>query len=352
MKYKVALVDPDQIYLARFSKTFGNKYADKLDIFSFSSWQAYENSEEKNRFDMLLVAEGVIDVNTIVEQTPVAVFVEQNDIDTVDGKVAICKYQKHEIIVKQILDFCLEGEEIRFTKKNVLGNTTKVIYVSSATGGTGTTTMAVSLAKNLAQKGKKVLYLSFEKNPATELFLRVPGESSFSDVIYLIKSKKNNLLSRIENIIQRDESGVFFIPPCRTVFDINELSVNELKPLLQELCTVGSYEAIIIDSLIEFNDTGFFLCDYADQILLVANGSKIDSQKLRQLHGAFNIWDKERNSRFISKTHLIYNGYGSKSQQATDIDFKVLGTAPKLDAANELQIVDYITNMNLFELYA
>lgn len=352
MKYKVAIVDTDQIYLTRFSKTFGNKYADKIDVFSFSSWEAYENSEEKNRFDMLMIAEGVVDIKNLTEKTPIAVLVGQNDIDTVDGNTAICKYQKHEIIVKQILEFCLEGEEVRFTKRNVLGNTTKVIYVTSATGGTGTTTMAISLAKYLTQKGKKVLYLSFEKNPATDLFLHAQGESSFSDVIYLIKSKKNNLISRIENIIQRDESGVFFIPPCRTVFDINELSVNEIKPLLQELCTVGSYEAIIIDSLLDFNEAGFFSCDYADQILLVANGTKIDSQKLRQLHAAFNIWDKERNSRFISKTHLIYNCYGSKSLQATDIDFKVLGTAPKLEGTNEQQIVDYISDMNLFELYA
>lgn len=351
MKYKVAIIDADQTYLTRISNVLGKLYADKVEIISYSNWNSFDNSNDKTKFDMVMVTEEIKSKVVIEDKLPLAILVEQNDIDKVDGIIAINKYQKHEIIMKQILDFCLEEEESKYTKKNVLGNTTKVYYVTSATGGTGTTSVAVALAKNLARKGKKVLYLSFEKNPATDIFFQGEGENCFSDVIYLIKSKKNNLMTRIENLIQKDVSGVYFIQPCRTVFDINELNVSEFKPLLQELCSVGTYESIIIDSMLEYNETGFFACDYSDQIVLVSDKTFIGEKKNNQLYTAFEIWDKERNSRFISKVQVIYNNAKVNSKNEVSSYFNVLGEIPRCEGAGENQIAEYISTLDIFDIY-
>ena len=208
MKYKIAIVDSDNIYLSRISKVFGREYAYKIDLFSYSSLENFNKSKEKNRFDMVLFGEEIIKADEIPQNMPAAFLVGESDIDKVDGIIAICKFQKYEIVMRQILEFCLERENARYTKKNVAGNTSKVVFVTSAIGGTGVTTVAIALAKYLAQKEKKVMYLSLEKNPATNVFLTSNEETCFSDIIYMIKSKKNNLMSRIENIIQKDESGV------------------------------------------------------------------------------------------------------------------------------------------------
>lgn len=81
MKYKVAVVDNDELYLGRMCRLFGEKYADKLTIYSYSSVDNYEKGKENNRFDLVLYAEGIIAPQDIPKGTLTAYFVGQNDID-------------------------------------------------------------------------------------------------------------------------------------------------------------------------------------------------------------------------------------------------------------------------------
>lgn len=350
MKFKVAVIDQDGIYLERIAKVFSEKYADKLDIFSYSNMEAYQKGEESNRFDLVLFAEGIIAPQDIPQNVHAAYFVGQNDIDKIEQFPAICKYQKHEILMKQIMDLCLERESTHYTKKNVLGNITKVLYVTSASGGTGVSTVAVAAAKHFARTGKKVLYISFEKCAMTDQFFTAADEANFSDVIYLLKSKKGNLVSRIENIVQKDNSGVYFFNPCRTVFDMNELTKTDIETLIKEICALGSYEFIIMDAPTEYDEISYFLCDYADNILLVSNGTSIGEKKLLQMQTAINIWDNEKDARFMSKTKLLYNNCNLQNKaQNVPLEFQVLGNTPKYDNLSEKQICEQIVNMQFWD---
>ena len=350
MKYKVAVVDNDELYLGRMCRLFGEKYADKLTIYSYSSVDNYEKGKENNRFDLVLYAEGIIAPQDIPKGTLTAYFVGQNDIDKIEDIPAICKFQKHEILLKQIMDMCLESEVTHYTKKNVLGNITKVLYVTSAQGGVGASTVAVAAAKHFAQTGKKVLYISLEKNSITDMFFRPTEESTFSDVIYTLKSKKSNMISRVENIVQKDDSGVYFFSPCRTVFDMNELTLTDIEQLLKEICSMGSYEYIIVDALLEYDEAGYFLCDYADNILLVSDGSQASEHKLEKLIEAMLIWDSQKDARFVTKSSLVYNRFDSKyGSQSPQLDIKIQGGIPKYEGAQEKQIADQIAAMRFWD---
>ena len=352
MKYKVAIVDTDSLYLSRITKVFGDKYSEKLDLFAFSNFESFDNNKDKNKFDVVMFAEGMIEANQIPEKMVAVFLISENDIDKIDGIKTICKYQRHEIILKQIIELCLDSANVHYTKKNILGNESEIIYVTSACGGTGTTTIAVSLAKSLARSGEKVLYLSFEKNPATNFFFPNKDNASFSDVIYMIKSRKNNLLSRVENIVQKDDSGVFFIQPCRMLFDMNEISVDDLGPLLEELCSMGSYDKVVIDNLLEYNNNGFFMCDYADHILIVSNGTEIGEYKLEKMQEALCIWDEEKNTKIMSKTKVVYNRFSSKNgYQSPNIQIPILGGTPKYEGIFEKQMTDMIGNLEMFQTY-
>lgn len=350
MKYKVAVVDYDELYLGRLCRIFGEKYADKLTIYSYSGIDTYEKGKESNRFDLVLFAEGMITPQDIPGDIPAAYFVGQNDIDKVEEFPAICKFQKHEILLKQMLDLCLEREITHYTKKNVLGNITKVLYVTAAQGGVGASSVAAAAAKHFAQTGRKVLYISFEKNAVTDMFFHAAEDVTFSDVIYTLKSKKTNMISRVENIVQKDDSGVYFFRPCRTVFDMNELTITDIELLLKEICSMGSYEYIIVDAFLEFNETGYFLCDYADNILLVSDGSKTSEKKLEQLKSAMMIWDAQKDARFASKSRLLYNRFDSKyGMQSEALDIQIVGGIPKYEGAEERMIADQIAGMRFWE---
>lgn len=349
MKYKVAIVDNDELYLGRICRIFGEKYADKLGIYSYSSMDSYQEGEKANRFDLVLYAEGIIEPQDIPKGIPAAYFVGQNDIDKIENFPTICKFQKHEVLLKQMMDLCLERESTHYTKKNVLGNITKVLYVTAAKGGVGTSTVAVAAAKYFARTGKKVLYISLEKNAITDLFFHSMEETNFSDVIYTIKSKKANMITRVDNIVQKDDSGVYFFRPCRTVFDMNELTTADIKLLLEEICSMGSYEYIIIDSLLEFNETGNFLCDFADNILFVSDENRASEKKMDQLLTAISIWDSQNDARFVSKCRYIYNrSYENEGYQPKEIGIPVIGRIEKYQNTEEKKITELISNMRFW----
>lgn len=349
MKYNIAIVDKDELYLGRLCRLFSEKYADKMTLYSYSSVENYEEGKKENLFDLVLYAEGMIKPKDILADVQAAYLVEQNDIDKVEEYQAVCKFQKHEILCKQIMDICLEKEITHYTKKNVLGNITKVLLVTSAQGGVGSTTMAVAIARYHAQKGKKVLYLSLEHNAVTDMFFQGGEEYTFSDVIYTIKSKKNNMISRVENIVQKDDSGVHFFRASRTVFDMYELTNADVELLLKEICTMGSYEYIVIDVHLEFNDAGHFLCDYADHILLVSDGSRTSERKLEQFLAALMIWDTQNASRLKNKSNVLYNKFNSMSGTQTENIKLVKGIIPVIEGLNEKQISEQVAAMPIWE---
>lgn len=352
MKYRIAVIDKDEIYLERFAQTFGEKYPDKLDVYLYTGLQAYNNREETAKLDLVLAESNTVALDELPTGVTTALLVEERDIEAVNGIRAICKYQKHETLIKQILEMCLEKESIQYTKKNVLGKVTKVMYVTSASGGNGVTTAAAAAAKVFAATGKKVLYISLEKNAATEIFFHSDAENNFTDVIYSLKSKKGNLISRIETIVQQDISGVYFFNACRSALDMNELTSEDVRTLLQDICSLGSFEYIVIDSTLEYNDNGFFLCDFADDIIVVTGAGEIRREKLSRLGLALRIWDQEKDSRFMSKVSLLYNHTNEEIEDAEmSNSFKVAGYIPEYTDVNENQIIQNIMEMPLFEKY-
>lgn len=345
MKYNIAIVDKDELYLGRMCRLFSERYADRITIHSYSSLDNYQDGKKVNHFDLVLFAEGMIEPENIPQGIQAVYLVEQNDIDKIDDFPVICKFQKHEVLFKQIMDLCLEKEVIHYTKKNVLGNVTKVVLVTSPQGGVGTTTVATAIARNCAQKGKRVLYLSLEQNAVTDLFFQGGEEYTFSDVIYTIKSKKSNMISRVDNIVQKDDSGVYFFRPSRTVFDMHELNGEDIEHLLREICTMGSYEYIIVDTYLGFNKDGYFLCDYADNIIVVTDCGDVAEKKLEQFKSAIMIWDTQKATRFWTKSNIICNKY---MQHNGEVPYYASGCIGVINGVNEKQMSEQIAAMPIW----
>lgn len=349
MKYKIAIVDDDELYLSRVCKVFSERYADRLSVYSYSSFDSFNHGKGTNCFDLAIFSERMIKKEDLPTDVHVAFFVNENDIDKVNGIPAICKYQKHETLLKQIMDLCLEKETMHYTKKSVSGNATKMLYVTSAKGGAGCTTIAVAAAMHFAALGHKVMYLSLEQNSCTNLYFSSAEKVNLSDVIYLLKSKKNNLISRLGNIIQKDVTGVEFFNKARTAFDVSELTYDEISTLLTELRLMGEYDYFIVDSPFRYDETGRFLCEVADNILLISDGTVVGGEKTMNLQDAIHIWDSQNNAQIQSKIGLIYNRFDTKSGvQPNTLEFNIIGGTPKYSQATEKQIAQQISTTDFW----
>ena len=77
MKIKLALLDSDQNYLNRIVTAFNIKYADKLEIYSFTKLESAMAALEPSRIDVLVASDTfVVESSALPKRCQLAYFVE------------------------------------------------------------------------------------------------------------------------------------------------------------------------------------------------------------------------------------------------------------------------------------
>ena len=140
-------------------------------------------SVENQRLDIVIVDE-TLQVNEY-RNCCMAYFVESPDIDKIEGKKAICKFQKVELIYKDILALYSEYSS-RITKRKRSGELAEVITFTSPACGSGVTSMAAAFALNCSLNNKSALYLSMENIPTTDIIFDGEGKYTLTDVVYAV----------------------------------------------------------------------------------------------------------------------------------------------------------------------
>lgn len=110
MKIKLAILEKDQSYLNRIVSVFSTKYADKFVIYSFTDMNVALSVLDEEKIDVLVANDAFeIDVNALPKRCGFAYFVDVADIAMENDQRAICKFQKAELIYKQILSVYSEN---------------------------------------------------------------------------------------------------------------------------------------------------------------------------------------------------------------------------------------------------
>lgn len=173
MKIKLAILEKDKSYLNRITAAFGSKYADKFEIYSFTDQITAMDTLDAARIDVLL-ANDSFDINAglLPKRCGFAYLVDSSDIDSVKDQRAISKFQKADLIYKQIL--MVYSENMGRIGFKIDGDMGKIIAFTAASGGVGASTMAAACALHYASRGSKVLYLNLEKYGSSDPTIRRP----------------------------------------------------------------------------------------------------------------------------------------------------------------------------------
>ena len=155
MKIKLAVLEKDLNYLNRFSIAFGAKYAEKVEIHCFTDMEMALREMEASKFDMLIAGELFeVDTKKLPKHCGFAYFTESSDVDVFRGQPAIGKYQRADLLYKQILNVYSENIEDVSGLKHGDGQA-KLIAFTSPSGGVGTSSLAAACALRL---GRPLLY--------------------------------------------------------------------------------------------------------------------------------------------------------------------------------------------------
>lgn len=349
MKIKLAILEKDSSYLNRIVTAFNAKYSDKLEIYSFTDEEIAVSTLEISKIDVLLANDLFnIDVTSLPKRCGFAYFVDSQDIESVRNQRAICKFQRADLIYKQILSIYSENAE-SISGLHVDDNCKLLTFVS-VSGGTGSSTVAAAAAIRYANAGKKVLYLNLERFGSSDIFFAGEGQADMSDIVFALKSKKANLALKLESSVKQDDRGVYFFSQPKIALDIIELTMEEIKILVSELQLMGSYDYIILDTEFSIDKAHLELYKKMSAIVMVGDGTEISNSKLYRAYVSLKTLEQGMDTPITNRMFTIYNKFSNKTSNVLDnIELINLGGAPRYEHATIQQILTQLSAMDMFD---
>ncbi len=350
MKIKLAILENDAGYLSRIVNVFSTKYADKLQIYSFTDPQTAISTAESAKIDVMLASEAVeLDISKLPKRMGFAYFVESPGVDMIDGQRAINKFQKADLIYKNILSIYSEnaGNVSAFRQGN---ENNKTIIFEPVSGGCGASSAAASCAIRFAKKGKKTLYLNLEKFGSADCFFTAQGQFDMSDIVFALKSKKTNLSIKLESCVRQAENGVYFFAQPKIALDMLELNLENIDRLITDLQVMSSYDYIIIDCDFSIDKEALAVLKKADAVVWVSDGSEISNTKLFRAYNALVTMEQSMEDSISGKIVTMYNQFSNKIGRMIDsVELRNIGGAPRYQHATLVQVLEQLSSMDMFD---
>lgn len=196
-----------------------------------------------------------------------------------DGIPRLMKYQQAPVLVKEILSLCAERMPKVHTNPGHGHKITLVIH----TDGDSLSPAAPAFATILAESGRHTLYFSLEQNQATDFYFHGSNPKGLNEMIYYIKSNKENLSLLLEACCARDSSGVDFLKAPPGLFNATQLIKTEIDRLLQAVSERNSYDEVVIASDLILSEALLHLIKLSDRIIITAVSGPASGIKLRRI---------------------------------------------------------------------
>lgn len=347
MKIKLAMLESDSSYLRRVVPMFNSKYAEELEIYSFTDVDAAMACLEEKKIDVFLASDSFkIDFTQIPKRCGFAFLVESLDINSIDQHKAICKFQKGELIYKQILSIYSEHVPNISGMPSSQNGAMKTIAFCSPCGGVGTSTAAAACAIALSNAGQRVLYLNAEIYGDADMFFSCDGQFDFSDVIYAVKSNKTNRAMKLQSTVKQDQTGVYYYSSVRIPLDIMEMGPNDYLTLQNELKALGCYDYVVMDVEFPKTQAAYKLFEYCNSIVLVTDSSDTAEAKVNKAIRGIQILDGQSDFAMQPRMWLLRNMDSSNNAQQNEL--RMLGTFPVYETVSSAQMAKQLSLSNVF----
>lgn len=247
MVIKVAVIETDSRFLDRLTTVFSKNYADKIEIYPFTDPEVALSTVQFVKPNILIADESIrLPQKSLPTDCALAYFVSSVSTDQVDGHRAICRFQRAELIYKQIMGI-LSDEAGSAAYKDVKNSETKIITFTSPVGGVGVSTTAAAFAMRIASQGRKVLYLDLDPYSCPGLYFRGNGEYTLGEVLDTLVHKNGNLTELLVNASRRDPRGVSFFCESAPSTVYPPLTPESISRLLRELRVIAAFDYIVVD---------------------------------------------------------------------------------------------------------
>ncbi|MCD8120013.1 MAG: chromosome partitioning protein ParA [Lachnospiraceae bacterium] len=352
IKIKLAILESDKGYLERLVGTFFVRYPDDLVIFSFTNLDIAMASLESAKIDVFLASDTFdVNIDLIPKRCSFAYLVESVDVDSLNGQRVVCKFQKADLIHKQILSLYAEKAD---SIGGFVGNSDcRMIAFESPCGGVGSSTMAAACALHFASLGRKTLYLNLESFGSTDIFFQGEGQSDMGDIIYFLASKKPNLMLKLESCARQTIGGLYFFAQPSTSTHMLEMTADYIKQMVKELRVSGSYEYIILDLDFGLDQERNEFLRQMNAVVWTSNGTRMANHKIESAYQALSNMEENQDLPLTKNMFIAYNRFSSNNgRHVENVEIEEIGGTPNFTDAESVDIIQRISQMNMFDRLA
>lgn len=356
MKIKLAILDSDRNYLEKMRSAFVRRYSDEIEFYVFTTKNAALETLGTSKIDVFLLNKSMdVSAEEIPSGCLYAYLSDVAGIDSYNNKPVICKFQRMDLIYRQILGVCAENKKV-IPGVKFSDNEGKIILFVGAGGGMGTSSVAAACAVRFAEKKKKVMYLNLQKLSGADLYFSGEGQKCMTDLIMSLQDPEANLRVQLQSWVREDASGVCFFAQAKNPLDMMELDGEDMLRLITELKFSGGYDYLILDADLSLDKAMMTICGAADEIVLVGDHSRESSLKAERALDALKVLDRNSDAPLLDRMSVIYNRVGSEVEMdINEPNIRVLGGVGifKSDKTRKIskneKVIEMLATMDMFD---
>lgn len=159
-----------------------------------------------------------------------------------------------------------------------------VVSIFSTMGGMGKTTLAINIAREAANQGKRVFYFNLESYNVSSLYFReqeAESEENLSRLLYVLQSQPQRAGRQLAASTRHDDVlGVDYFAPAASPEERLSLPPGLASAVLTELISCGQYDLIMVDLDSRLDDVAAELMGASQLLLWLTGGDATSRAKL------------------------------------------------------------------------
>lgn len=260
-KLTVIIADEDENYLYPIEIKFLEEIGDVAEIITITDRDYFDEYFGIPRKVDVLIIDKMFYKDYLSKHDINKIFILNETLEEI-GDNEIYKYTSVKDIYDEVIGNVNLSEEIVNEKTH-----TDVIVFYSPAGGTGVTTLSLVLAKAIANKHKKVLYLSTENLQSMAAYEDIKEDmSKLLEKAITIQSYDIHTIVNNEVIVRQ---GVSYIPPMKQATTVLGIKDENYLNLISKMKEVNLYDYIVVDTDSVLTQSKCAMMALADKVVLV-----------------------------------------------------------------------------------
>lgn len=314
-KLQLYVLDDDMVYAERLALFIrATEFAERMQVKLFSQMEfLLQALKDPNLKGVLLISEAFYPLLQQYRTSLSKIFLSQHIRNSDSPETVhpfLFRYQPlHELTS---LIEVIYSEKSLSSSGRTRPNSTRVISVYSSSGNAGKSITAIHMAKQLAFRGERVLYLSLESTSPASQWLQ--GESGrLSQLLYYLKESSELIGPKLALLKSHDPTRRFdYLTPLEQMREMQEMSGEQVRKLLASIVDLSIYDTLIVDLETSIHPRIIKTLEQSDAIIWLIQDDWNDAFRTKSLLKQMGA---------LSDIHFVMTSYRGQETSINSFDF-------------------------------